>query len=263
VVGKGHEQGPDYDGAMNRFMRRAIFGVALVGVAVAAWPVQADAPVQSHWRTDEVRIDGVMSDWPGLTFVSKEVATSVVNDGQDLYVLVASSDPGVILQVTRAGLAVFLDAKGGKAETFGVRIPPLGSRLAPGNAPAGAQDDQPVLSYFDILGPGRDDMRRVEVDETTGVDLRIGTNDGTLFMEVKVPLVAGAGRPYAPGINLAKGEVGFGIVTPDPPREVRAGRGGRGGGFVMGGSGGGARMPGAPKGKDVNVWTRIVLAKGR
>src|SRR5688572_19251179 len=104
------------------------FAAALLalGVFTAAVVVGADDPVQSHWRTDDLRIDGVMTDWPGQTFVSKEVATSVVNDAQDLYILVATSHPAVNLQLTRAGLAVYIDPKGGRGRAFGIRIPPLG-----------------------------------------------------------------------------------------------------------------------------------------
>ena len=230
-----------------------------LGVFTASVVVRADDPVQSHWRTDDLRIDGVMTDWPGQTFVSKEVATSVVNDAQDLYILVATSDPAVNMQLTRAGLAVYLDPKGGKGRAFGIRVPPLGNRLAPGNVPAGGPDEPPILSYFDVLGPGADEMRRVELADGIWSDLRIGLHDGTFFLELKVPFATAAGRPYAPGITLAKGEVGLAIVTPDPQRVARTGRGGRGGGFS--GAGLGVGMPSPPKGKAVNIWTKVLLAK--
>ena len=230
-------------------------------VILAATAVRADDPVQSHWRTDDLRIDGLITDWPAQTFVSKEVAASVVNDAQDIYILVATSDPAVTLQLTRAGLAVYLDPKGGRGRAFGIRIPPLGSRLAPGNAPVGGEDEPPVLSYFDVMGPGADDMRKVELAEGTGIDLRIGSDDGTFFLELKVPFATATGRPYAPGITLAKGEVGLGIVTPDPPRTARTGRGGRG--SVYSGGGYGVSMPSPPKGKAVSIWTKVLLAKPR
>jgi hypothetical protein len=227
-----------------------------LGVLTAAG---ANDPVQSRWRADDLRVDGVMTDWPGQTFVSKDVSTSIANDAQDIYVLVATSVPAVILQLTRAGLVVYLDPKGGRGQRFGIRIPPLGSRLAPGNLPTGGEDEPPVLSYFDVLGPGADEMRKVELAEGTGIDLRIGAHDGTFFLELKVPFATGTSRPYAPGITLAKGEVGLGIVTPDPQRVVRTGRGGRGGGFSGGGLGAG--LPSPPKGKSVNIWTRVLLAQ--
>ncbi len=229
-------------------------------VLAAGVALSADNPVQSRWRTEDVRIDGVMADWPGQVFVSKEVSASVANDAQDLYILVATADPAVKRQLTRAGLSVYIDPKGGKGESFGIRLPPLGSRLEPGNAPTGAQDDVTILSYFDVLGPGADDIRRVELADGTGIDLRIGTDEATFFLELKVPFATATGRPHAPGINLAKGEIGLGIVTPDPQRVARIGPGGRGG--ALAGGGRGAGMPSPPKGKAVNIWTKVVLAKG-
>ena len=238
------------------------FAAVLLSLAVliAATPVRADDPVQSHWRSDDLRvvIDGVMTDWPGQVFVSKEVSTSVVNDAQDIYILIATSNPAVNLQLTRAGLAIYLDPKGGKSQRFGIRIPPIGSRLEPGNAPTSA-DDPPVLSYFDVIGPGTDDMKKVELADGTGIDLRIGSHDGTFFLELKVPFATATGQPYAPGITLAKREVGLGIVTPDPQRVGRPSRGGRGGGFSGGGMGIG--MPSPAKGKAIDIWTKVLLAQ--
>lgn len=250
---------PMKSGVPSVFLVASVCGLMLAGAVTSA-----DAPLISRWRTEDVRIDGVMREWSQLTFVSKEVSTSVMNDGQDLYLLVATSDPGVHLQIRRAGLLVYLDPRGGKARAFGVRVPPLGARLAPGSGPVG-DGDPPVLSYFDILGPG-EAMRRVQVDEPTGIDLRIGSHEGTLFLELKVPFATGDGHPYAPGINLAKGEVGLGIVTPEPLREARpGGRSGRGGVSFGGGrmGGGGPGMPSPAKGREVKIWTKIVLAKAR
>ena len=212
--------------------------------------VRADDPVQSRWRPENLRIDGLMGDWPVQTFVSKEVAASVVNDGQDLYILVATADSAVNTQLTRAGLAVYIDPKGGKGQAFGIRIPPIGNRLEPGNAPAGAQDDPLLLSYFDVLGPG-DEERRVELPAPSGIDLRIGSHAGTFFLELKVPFATC-------GIKLEKGDIGLGILTPDPQRVGRPKRsGGRGGGF----SGLGIGPPPPAKGKAVDIWTKVVLAK--
>lgn len=232
----------------------------IVSMALASIAETSDDPVQSRWRPDDLRIDGVMTDWPGQTFVSKEVSTSVVNDATDLYILVATSDPAVKLQLNRAGLTVYLDPKGGKAESFGVRIPPLGSRLSAGGGASSGDNEPMLLSYFDVIGPGEEDMRRVELAESPGIDLRIGAHEATYFVELKVPFTSGDGRPYAPGINIAKGMAGLGIVTPDPLRVARPGRGGRGGRGGLSSAMGG---PDPPKGKALNIWTKVLLAKTR
>jgi hypothetical protein len=247
--------------ALRLSARVAIVLAASVAVMIPVATVSADDPLISQWKPDGLRIDGVITDWPAQTFVSKEVAASVVNDSQDLYVLVATGDSAVITQLTRAGLIVYLDPKGGKGRTFGVRIPPLGSRLAPGNAPSGRGDEPPLLTYFDVLGPGDDDIRRVDVQSGSAIDLRIGSHDGGFFLELKVPLISNAKQAHAPGITLAKREAGLGIVTPDPPRVVRPNPGGRGG-MIMG-DGGGMMLPPPEKGKSLNIWKRVMLAKAR
>ena len=255
---------------------RVIGSLLLFGCVLAAGGgVRADDPVQSRWRPDDVRIDGVMTDWTDLTFVSKEVALGVANDREHLYFVVVTSNPAVTTQIIRAGLSVYVDPKGKRGQAFGVRIPPVGSRLAPGT-PSPRPDEPPLLSYFDILGPGRDDLRRVMVEEPSGVALRIGSHDGAFFMEVQVPFETGANRPYAPGIDLTKGVAALGIVTPEPPRTPSrgGGRGGRGGGMA-GGMGGGLPTGGYPsgampgggpepaKGKSIDIWTTVKLATTR
>ncbi|MSO50587.1 MAG: hypothetical protein EXQ49_11940 [Acidobacteria bacterium] len=247
---------------------RAIAVLLLFGGLVAAGaPLRADDPVQSRWRADDVRIDGVMTDWTDLTFVSKEVALGVANDREHLYFVVVTSNAAVTTQIIRAGLSVYVDPKGKRGQAFGVRIPPVGSRLAPGTLPP-RPDEPPLLSYFDILGPGRDDLRRVMVEEASGVALRIGSHDGAFFMEVQVPFESGEGRPYAPGIEFAKGFVALGIVTPEPPRTPSRG-GGRGGGMAGGMGGGlptGGMSGGKPepaKGKSIGIWTTVRLATTR
>lgn len=227
----------------------AVFAAGVLACFILGTIVHADDPVKSHWRPDNLRIDGLTGDWPVQTFVSKEVAASVVNDAQAIYILVVTADPKVNTQLTRAGLAVYLDPKGGRGQGFGVRIPPIGDRLEPGNAPAGAQDDVLLLSYFDVLGPGDDESRRVELPDQAGIDLRIASQNDTFFLELKVPFAL-------PGITLDKTDVGLGIVTPDPQRVVRPSRGG-GGGF----SGLGVGPPPRVKGKALNIWTKAVLVK--
>lgn len=237
-----------YDGDMNRSTRWSRRVSALLLLLATGAAVRADNPVKSRWHTGDLRIDGVMNDWPEQTFVSKEVSTSVMNDDKDLYALVATSDAAVILQLRRAGLVVYLDPKGGKAQTFGVRIPPLGSRLDPANIPLEGQATLPILSYFDVVGPGSEDLRRVEVTDATDIDLRVGSIEGTFFLELKVSR-----------LDLTRPDVGLGIVTPEAPRVARPpGRGGRGGGML-----GGAGAPSEPKGKEVEIWTKILLARGR
>lgn len=232
---------------------------AVLTVSVAA---RNDDPVTSRWRTDDIRVDGVMTDWPALTFVTKEVAMAVANDREHLYLVVSTSDPAVLGMIMRAGLAVYVDPKGKKGQAFGLRIPPLGSRLAPGSTPPGL-GDAPLLSYFDVMGPSDDDAQRVQADEPMGLELMVGNHQGTFFVEMKVPFTRGDGRPHAPGVELERGLIGLGIVTPEPPRQARPERGRAGRGGMSGGAAGGGR-PGGPAGvagKAVKVWTTVVLAR--
>ncbi len=254
-----------------------VSGIAASGVAASGVVAQSDASVRSGWRVPDVSIDGALGDWPELEYVSDEVEVSAANDGEFLCLVIATSDSAVKAQMMRAGFAVYLDPKGKKGKTFGVRLPPLGNRLAPGLALADGSGG-PLLSYFDVLGPKNDDARRMEIGPATGLEVAIGNVQGTFVIEVKVPFAMGQGHPYAPGIDLSKRVVGLGIVTPDPPRSAARGGGaggGRSGGGAVGGrtggrsggrgggAAGGQDGRGGVQGKALKIWTTVALAAVR
>jgi len=104
--------------------------------------------------------------------------------------------------------------------------------------PAGARGlaIEPI-GHLEVIGPGKDDRRRLELAfaKTVGLDVASRMPEGVLIYEIRVPLSASGGQPYAvrstPGATI-----GLGVETGEMPRP--GGRGGEGGGR-QGGMGGG------------------------
>lgn len=240
------------------FVLAAVFAVSL---HASSKPVVSSGPLDGH-----IIVDGDPSDWTGSLqpFGDAPFSVQAVNDGQYLYLRLSASSPDVRRQVTRFGLTVWFDPKGGSKKTFGVRYPvveePFDQYQGRGGGMRGGQRERPqtppeggdqadtasdARDRVDILGPGKNDARSLTRDHLEGVAVAMKVTDGSLLYELQVPLAADDGHPYAIGTSAGK-TVGIGFETPkvNRPSMSRGGGGIGGGGFGGGGFGGGRRGPG-------------------
>src|SRR3954447_26682270 len=109
-------------------MRRLVSGaVAILLMAPVALVVAAKRQVvESHWRDRDIAIDGDNGEWAGPLVAVEEnhpLLTAAVNDGQDLYIVLSTSDPALRREIFRQGLIVWFDPSGGDKKHFGVKYP--------------------------------------------------------------------------------------------------------------------------------------------
>jgi hypothetical protein len=251
-------------------MKNAGLVFLLGGLLVAAGCGKTE--MDSAWRTQEIAIDGRDGDWQGaLAYVAKEKAVvSLLNDGEFLYLRLASADRATQAQVMRFGFTVWFDAKGGERKTFGIRFPqgargrgrPFAAREGGEGPESGPEEGGPrelpeplpaiVPDQLEIIGPGEGERLQVREIDARGIDLEVAQAGGRLVYELKIPLVRDDDHPYGLGIRPGQQfSLGFETATPDREamREGRGeggrGRGGPGGGIWPGGGGrGGGAWPG-------------------
>ena len=253
---------------------------ALLLVVVAVCVTVSAAPALiSRWKTPdkEIKIDGLISDWSELLAFDENIAVAAANDDQNLYLAITARDLLRRRQLLATGVIVWLDAKGGKKESWGIRIPGSGFRR-PG---AGANGDpdlqrpgapaQPELTYVELLGPGKDDRRRIELSAQPTIAAGSALETDVLLYELKIP-IAGSTDAFIPTPGRP---VGLGIHTPKLERpesgQRQGGRGMGGSGGGMGGRGGGRGGPGGQGGAmrgggpeamgQLKVWTKLTLAQ--
>ncbi|MFQ5674911.1 MAG: hypothetical protein ACE5G1_03360 [bacterium] len=210
--------------------------------------------LDSDWRQQEITIDGKQSDWQdALTFVEKkDVSIGVANDGEFLYICLVSADRILPRQMVRRGFTVWIDPKGGKDKTFGIRFPigMLESGMMEEAMGRGRGRDEAIdpermkelfeqtMSELEILGPEKEDRHRYSMSELEGLEVKIGEPADGLVYEIKVPLYKTEQYPIA--VGLAEGEkIGVGFETVEFDRSALRQR--RGGGGFGGGRGGGRR----------------------
>jgi hypothetical protein len=283
-------------------MRRLVSGaVAILLMAPVALVLAAKRQiVESHWRDRDIAIDGDNGEWPGPLVAVEEnhpLLTAAVNDGQDLYIVLSTSDPALRRQIFRQGLIVWFDPSGGDKKHFGLKYPvgvlpeegagrggyrrggygggrppsdsgtPEPNSRTQSSMPA---DPEPT-DRLEVYGPQKDDAHSFVTTMAPGIAVKTGTVEGYAVYELKVPLAKTADAPYA--IEAKPGAlIGFGVETPkveQPSHEGRGGMGGFGGGMGggrgggMGGHGGGrgGERGGAEQVKPLKVWAAIQLAK--
>ena len=223
-----------------------------------------------------IAIDGDAEDWNGaLSYVAKDrLFVGFMNDRDNLFIGLTREGEGRPGPARPEPWTIWFDPAGGTKRTFGLRIAPgepPGPERDEGEAPGGAAE-------LEWLGPGGNVVRRFSTEAAAemGLEVREGRAGGASVLEIKIPLRASEGRPFAVGVKGSEAVVGVGIFSSRPdllgrPRGPE-GMGGRPGG-VPGGVGGGAAI-GGPEGgmrgamrpnldpdlsKPVKVWARVRL----
>jgi len=231
--------------------------------------------LNSDWRDREITVDGKNADWLGamLFFEEDNVSVGLLNDENFFYVCLIAEDLFIRAQVMRKGFTLWFDPDGGKEKTFGIKYPlgmqasGRGMRRDEQSLERSSQAPRRPMNELEILGPGKDERKKMLIAEVKGIDISIEFSSGMLVYELKVPLNKSEQHPYAIGAE-AGSSVGIGLETSKIEREEmrREMSGGRGGGGPTGGLRGGAGgrgMPGGRRpqmGKPLKIWAVVQLA---
>ena len=261
-------------------MRNTFASLGLAAAFAAAVAAAATPPVASARKTTDIVVDANIKKWPVLTPLGDGVAVAAVNDADNLYLAVVTSDIDRLRQIAIAGLVVWFDPGGGTKEAFGMVVPPTGAPR-PGDRFAATGDDAPSrerpqqkVTWVELVGPGKNDARRIELAAEDVIAVAAAMNEGTLLVELKVPIGKGTKEfPYGIGATLER-PLGLGIETPKTGESQESGYARRGGSGGFGGrgardgrggyGGGNAAMPrggSRPPAKALKIWTTLTLAK--
>jgi hypothetical protein len=237
--------------------------------------------LESTWKEREIVLDGKGGDWLGAKYYFEDSGISVglINDERYLYVSVMTENPMVRAQIMQQGLTVWLDPKGGKNKTFGIKYP-LGRRGDEQEVealdPQKMMDEKAreemmkkfkeAMSELEVLGPDERVLAKMDIEEAKGIIVRLRDAAGTFVYELRVPLSSSPEYPYAVGVE-AGDVMGVGFLSPELEMRRPPGMGGRspvpGGG--MEGPGGIGGMPGMGSMSrfipgQLKIWAKVQLA---
>jgi uncharacterized membrane protein YgcG len=242
---------------------RTLLSVIVLLAVVTLSGCSSTLELTSRWTNHELKVDGTGTEWKdGTTLIpGPQVLVGIKNDRENLYVCLKTSNRITQVQMLALGTTVWIDTEGKKNKTFGIQFPVSG--LLQGRRFPSQQNSQELQRLidaaqrqFEILGPGKDEHRRVADKQEKGLDVHLGFADGTLTYELKVPLHKTSELAYAIGADPSK-PLTIGLETGDYSDAMRAqlsgssrpaggsggGRGGRGGGQSPGGMGSDAPEP--------------------
>ncbi len=271
----------------------------LLAILLATGGCAPTPELHSDWTSRPGVAGGHDREWQmdnALRDEKSQVVLGVRNDSDFLYLRLTTASRATQRLLRRAGLTVWLDATGKKAETYGIRFPLAKESDGPAAPPGGdwqPPDQTPTADQggeegqeAEIVTTPDSAGERLPVAELAkqGFAMQLSLRQGVLIYELRVPLASQDGQP---GLRL-QGEqrqaLLIGLVsgsdasphhpTADRDEGMPAGRGGPPdmGGPPMGGSGmggppdggpGGGRPPGGEeRTQSLELWTRVVLAQG-
>jgi hypothetical protein len=234
----------------------------------------------------EVKVDGKSDEWVGaLSIISGAKAEEgFLNDQNFLYVCFITEDESLRHQITRGGLMVWFDPKGGDEKMLGIKYPlgmPRRERPRSGQEAAGLPAEETAesdASSFDVFRSGNAAPQKMAISDAKGLEIASSAGGGLFVYELKIPLQPAAGYPIALGaVPGTKVSVGFevpqaeGRPTGGPHSGGMGGRGGGsgGGGGMFGGGRGhrgggmGGRDMGSEGSRGLKVWTYVKLSAGK
>ncbi|MFC2164656.1 hypothetical protein ACFLT2_06650 [Acidobacteriota bacterium] len=229
-----------------------------------------EAELSSFWKDRDIVIDGKSGDWLDALYYFEEddVSVGFFNDSEYLYICLLAEDYSIQRQVVMQGFTLWLDATGGKEKTFGIKFPLGMVAMGRDRMPTEMSDERPdrermeelqrerpdpemirkafeqTLDELEILGPGKDERKRIKIEGAEGLEIRVRNETGLLTYELKVPLQSLGENSYAIGATPGA-LIGVGLEVPKPDMdEMRDMMNGRGGGMTPGGGQPGGRPPG-------------------
>jgi hypothetical protein len=238
-----------------------------------------DPNFKSNWRQADIIVDGNESEWAGSFIYLEEIkiGIGIKNDGDNLYVILKTTDANKQRQIMRMGLTIWLDATGKKKKNLGIHYP-IGMQAYGMPSAIGQQSDEPnnelkkqfteMLKEVEILGPEKNDRNRVPRINNFGIEVSLNDTLGVMIYELKIPLKSTKEFPYAVGANAAD-IISLGLETGEFNREMMRGERppGRRGERPPGGRPPGERgeRPSGGRGGDmmpepIKFWAKVALA---
>jgi hypothetical protein len=249
-----------------RISRRAA-GIALAWLIASTVPSALSAAegkdivFKTGWKDRDLVIDGRNSDWQGaLGYLNDPpVMLGFLNDDNAIYVCLATNLPAIREGMLRRGVTVWIDPKGGKRKTLGIRLAPSAPPGGPGDGPRGGlaegaeertggppappqgafePDESAPPARLMVRLPGRDEWTPVE-GGAGGIEAAVEDSNGLVVFEMTVPLKGGLEAPVTLGAGPGAA-ISMSFETPKPERPRgrpegpggdRTGRGGIRGGI--------------------------------
>ena len=270
-----------------RHIRRIGFSIAIFLFVIVAAGCSSVKETTSNWRTNEIKIDGDISDWQNTleSVPDKNFAVGFKNDDKFLYISLITNDRMKIMQMFRTGFITWFTPTVGSGKIFGIKFP-ISNKEMEGEQPQEMNRENfqrdngdnmekrfaKLLSQqqeLEIVNKDKFPMNLLSLENKEGIRAKLGYYANHLVYELQVPL-ASSGN-YSFPVDVAPGEK-VNIRFETEKIDLESSRGSmregesmpRGGGQMRGGGqrGGGRMrqgMPGFQNSEPINYSFDVVL----
>ena len=196
--------------------------------------------IKSMWNDNSIVIDGNQKDWLGKLkyFPDQKVGVGIANDGENLYLCLATSDTARMFQLFITGFTVWFNPPHG--EKVGIQYPltleeaggsmPKWNRQEDGRPDFKVRLDQfkSAQTEFRIVNADNFPLTSYNLKNDIGISIDVGYQLGLLVYEMKIPLKGDLVGDHV--LNLAPGdEFTLGFESGEFNRGNFKGRGDRSG----------------------------------
>jgi len=180
------------------------------GLRIPYWAVIAllfvqcrETAVNSVWNENQIRIDGVFSDWQSRLINDEKSGAvfGIANDSDNLYLCLMTSDQATVRQIMRGGLITTLHIKAVRGKQFGIKFPtaiegmPFGGGRERGFGRTDHPDDEQnrfrlfsdTQTELVLLGPGKAEMQIVPLMNPYGLKAALGQSQRQFVYELQIP----------------------------------------------------------------------------
>ncbi len=239
---------------------------SMVGILIIAAMIMTVSckteEVPGQWIAKDMTIDGRMAEWdsmPGMYFEESQTLMEFCNDSENLYVMVRFSNPMWVQTIRMSGLTLWLDVKGKKDKTVGIRYnggpsPEEMQKMGFGGGMQGRMgmnmpappEGMAQQEQFLFLNDSNPEGILIPTDGSKGPAVAYSVIDGFCIYELSIPM--SAGNSDILGLNLEPGQkYSIGAEWGDMGDMMKKMRE-SGGGPPMGGGGGEGMGGGRPGG---------------
>jgi len=179
----------------------------------------------SYWRTNEIKIDGDISDWQNTleSVPDKNFAVGFKNDDKFLYISLIVNDRMKIMQMFRTGFITWFTPAGENGKAFGIKFP-LSNKDLEGEQPQemnmenfqrdNGDNSGNIEKRFvqmlnrqkelEIVNKDKFPLNLLSPENKEGIRAKLGYNANRLVYELQVPLT-GDGK-YSFPVEAVPGE---------------------------------------------------------
>ncbi|NJD21338.1 MAG: hypothetical protein FIA82_01530 [Melioribacter sp.] len=193
------------------YIRKTGCTIAVFLFIIVAASCSSVKETTSIWSSNEIKIDGDISDWQNslASIPDKKFAVGFKNDDKFLYVSLITDDRMKIMQMLRNGFITWFTPDGKSDKTFGVKFPLSNKDLKDEQIQnmnrENFQPDNMEKQFaqllirqkeLEIINNDKFPLSLMYLENKEGIKAKLGYTENNFVYELQVPLKAGGNYTY-------------------------------------------------------------------